>query len=194
MHPRDHAARNPDRTAMIFIGETETALSYAELEARANAMAHTFRSLGLGPGGVLGMVVENRAEFIVIAWAAQRAGLCLVPIQLHLTDAEVAYIIEDSGTDLLVLTEKRRAVLEGLARRLPKLQMVTLDAPVEGIPALPALMQGMPETPIADECVGSLMQYSSGTTGGPRASAPSPNPARSKRRRSWRSSPPTSSA
>nr|MDT0665259.1 AMP-binding protein [Micromonospora sp. DSM 115978] len=59
-HPKRFAASVPDRPAVI-IGDVT--LTYGELEARSNQVAHALRELGLGVGSHVAVLMENRAEF-----------------------------------------------------------------------------------------------------------------------------------
>lgn len=163
VHPRLFAQSHPDNIAAIM-GDGSGSLSYAELERRANQGAHYFRSMGLQNRAAMAIWVTNRTEFFEIYWAAQRAGLYIVPISTQLSAEDAAYIVNDSGAKLLVwdfavrsateLVEKQRALI-------PEATMLPLTKWQETISAFP-------ETPIADELAGTQMVYSSGTTGRPK--------------------------
>jgi long-chain acyl-CoA synthetase len=91
----ERAARfHPGRTALIFRDRRWT---FAELDARASALAAGLRSLGLGPGDRLGLHLPNSPEFVLTYYAACKLGV--VPISLNVTyrPAEIAYIINDGG-------------------------------------------------------------------------------------------------
>lgn len=170
MHPRLYADTNPDATALILADSGET-ISFGTLETRANCAAHAFRALGLIRGDTLAMACENRAEFLDIYWAAQRSGLTLVPVSTRLKASEVAYIIADSGSKLLLIT----AAMADTAREIMSIQgeiagfeqVVAID-PIAGFPEWSALCAAQSDTPIADESIGGRMVYSSGTTGQPK--------------------------
>lgn len=74
MHPSVHARTRPDRAAYVMAGSGET-VTYRQLDERSNQGAHFFRSLGLRPGDVVALMMENNPRYFEIAWAAQRAGL-----------------------------------------------------------------------------------------------------------------------
>ena len=71
---RRHAAERPDALA-FRMSATDERVTFAELEARANRGAHLFRASGLGVGDHVAILMENRREFLEIAFAADRAGL-----------------------------------------------------------------------------------------------------------------------
>ena len=118
MHPRFHAETDPAKPAAIM-ADTGEALSYGELEERANQGAHLLRSLGIKAGETIAVWLPNCLQYYEIYWAAQRAGLYITPISTKLTAAEAAYILKDSGSRLLV-ADGRHAELPQLldARRV----------------------------------------------------------------------------
>ena len=119
MHPRIHAQNHPDAAALI-ISTTGEVTSFAALELRANRAARALRALGLSNGDTIAMACENRAEFLDIYWGAQRAGLTLVPLSTRLKATEIAYIVNDSGAKLLLISEQLAAIyaeLIQIARR-----------------------------------------------------------------------------
>ena len=99
MHPSIHAATRGDHPAIVMAATGET-MTFAELEAAANRFANLLRARGIGPGDAFALWLENRPEFHVVAWAAQRSGTTIVPVSTHLTPDEVAYILSDSGSKL----------------------------------------------------------------------------------------------
>src|SRR5215475_3190333 len=104
-HPSRHARTNPDKVAYQMAGSNK-AITYAELDARSNQGAQLFRSLGLGPGEHIALLMENRLEFMEICWAAQRSGLYYTPISSYLTRDEIAYIVKDCGARLMITSPK----------------------------------------------------------------------------------------
>jgi long-chain acyl-CoA synthetase len=157
-HPRIHAATNPDKPAVIMADGTP-GLSYGELEERANRGAQLMRSLGIQRGEAIAFWLPNCPQVFEVYWAAQRAGLYIVPIASALTGAEADYIIENSGTKLLVTSPE----IAGLAA-LTRTEGVTIMTLADWRVAL----DRQPAGPIADEAPGFHMVYSSGTTGRPK--------------------------
>ena len=76
MHPIHHAATRPEHSAIIMAGSGET-LSYAELDRFANRFARWLRANDLKAGDALGILLENRIEYLPLAWGSQRAGSSL---------------------------------------------------------------------------------------------------------------------
>ncbi|MCB0950913.1 MAG: fatty-acid--CoA ligase FadD4 [Mycobacterium sp.] len=170
MQIRDTAVATPDKPAIIMY-PSGTVVSFGELEARANRLAHLFRSAGLVEGDAVAIVMENNEHMHAMMWAARRAGLYYVPINTHLTAAETAYIIDNSGAKAILGSAKLGATLAGLGAELPnglpELLVVT-GGHLQGWQSYPECVADQPDTPIVDEIEGDLLQYSSGTTGRPK--------------------------
>ena len=173
MQIREHAETTPDKPAVV-VYPSGTAVSFGEMEARANQLAHLFRRHGLNEGDAVAILMENNAAYHTVMWAARRAGLYYVPINTHLTAAEAAYIIGNSAAKAIVGSAVLRPVLDGLAEPcadlpagLPALRII-VGGELEGWLSYPDCVAGQPVTPIDDEIEGDLLQYSSGTTGRPK--------------------------
>lgn len=158
-HPSAHLAERGDRPAVVLGAGGET-LTYRELEAASNRVAHLLRARGLAPGDHVAVHLRNRLEWYPIVWGALRTGLYVTPVNTHLTDAEAAYIVGDCGARVLFTDGDGCA--EGDAVE------VVVDVPA----GLEALTRDQPPTPVADECEGAWMLYSSGTTGRPKGIKP----------------------
>ena len=168
MHPRLYVESKPDHPALILSSTGET-IGYAALEARANQGAQAFRALGLGNGDTIAFVCDNRLEYLVVYWAAQRAGLVLVPVSTRLKPDEIAYIINDSGTRLLLCSIAETALgLDAIRAAMPGLEAIVTIGAVGGLPEWVALCSPEPSSRIPDEQIGGRMTYSSGTTGRPK--------------------------
>ncbi|MBV1917293.1 MAG: acyl-CoA synthetase [Sphingomonadaceae bacterium] len=170
MHPRIHAQSTPDKPALIMAGTGE-AITYRQLEARANRGAHALRQLGLGNGSTIAIVSSNRPEYFDIVWAAQRAGIELVAVSTRLKAGEIAYIVNDSGSTALLISETLSDVacdLAGKAGDMPALKHTIAIGTIAGWQSWDDLCANQPGTAIADEMAGTRMTYSSGTTGRPK--------------------------
>ena len=170
MHPRSHAERLASKPAIVMAGSGET-VSYADLERRANRGAHALRALGLANGDALAIACDNRLEFFDIYWAAQRSGVILVLLSARLKTDEIAYIVNDSGARVLLVSDALATVARDVTTdqgSMPGLECVLTIGPVDGLRDWNALCSQQPETPIADEEIGGRMVYSSGTTGRPK--------------------------
>ena len=171
MYPGKWGARRPDEAAIIMANTGET-VTHAELDAGSNRVAHFLRAAGLRRGDGVAVLLENHRRYYEIVWAAWRSGLYVTPINWHLSTDEAAYIVEDSGARILITsagvanhsvsittpTLERRLMMDGL----------TPDAEASGWEHYEPLIDAQPGTPLEDESEGSIMFYSSGTTGRPK--------------------------
>jgi long-chain acyl-CoA synthetase len=169
MYPGTFAKSAPDRPAVIM-GGTGEVVTYRQLDERSNQLAHLLRERGLGPASVLAVCMENNASYHVAHWAARRSGMYLVPVNHHLTAAEVAYIVNDSGAQALIASAATAELAAQLTTDLiPGVRTrLILDATLPSWENLHEATAGRPTSPIADEMEGDLLQYSSGTTGRPK--------------------------
>ncbi|SOX51696.1 acyl-CoA synthetase [Mycobacterium ahvazicum] len=159
-----------DKPAIILY-PSGTVVTFDELEARANRLAHRFRQAGLREGDSVAILMENNQHIHAAMWAARRSGLYYVPINTHLTAAEAAYIIDNSNAKAIVGSAALRDTLAGLAEHLPNglpELLLIADGELPGWERYPECVANQPDTPIDDEIEGDLLQYSSGTTGRPK--------------------------
>jgi long-chain acyl-CoA synthetase len=163
-----HAARAPDRPAIINVRTGQT-FTYGKVEAHSNRLARHLRWAGLRRGDHFAVVLENNIRYAEIAWAALRSGLVMTPISKLLTPDETAYIIADCGARVVITSHAMRELAEGLTTRMrgcPARLMV--DGTIEGWDSYEDALASQPTTRLVDESLGSLMLYSSGTTGRPK--------------------------
>ncbi len=166
MHPFHHAAAQPDTPAIIMAGSGQT-LTYAELEAQSNRIAHLLRGLGLQRGDSIALMMHNEIDFLPICWAAQRAGLIFVAMSTKLTADEAGYIVQDSGARAIFCSPALTAVAVAATPALTPAARLCSGEAADCTP-LAAALAGQPATRIADESAGRDMLYSSGTTGRPK--------------------------
>lgn len=166
--PRTHAARNPQALAyrMTATGEDVT---FTQLEARANQGAHLLRSLGIGTGDHIAILMENRREFLEVCFAADRAGVYYTTISTHLTRDEIDYILKDCGARVLIASDRFGEILRSLGDSLGEAcRVLIVGAPLQEFDNWAEAASDRPTEPIPDEAQGLDMLYSSGTTGRPK--------------------------
>ncbi|MBA5960964.1 amino acid adenylation domain-containing protein [Pseudomonas lactis] len=91
--------RTPDAQAVGFAGES---LSYAELNRRANRLAHRLRAAGVGPDVLVGVAVERSVEMVVGLLAVLKAGGAYLPLDPEYPRERLAYMLQDSDVKLLL--------------------------------------------------------------------------------------------
>jgi acyl-CoA synthetase (AMP-forming)/AMP-acid ligase II len=168
MYPAVHAAATPDKPAYLMATSGET-VTYAELEADSNRIAHLLRNAGIRQGDAIAICAENHPWYFKVCWAAQRAGLQYTAISSRLTVGEAEYIVNDCGAKAYVTSTYKAELAADLRERMPNVVLrVSMDGPIDGYETLSELIADLPTTPIADEAEGADMLYSSGTTGRPK--------------------------
>ncbi|NUO99038.1 MAG: AMP-binding protein [Nonomuraea sp.] len=162
------AAVTPDKPAVIMAGSGQV-VTYRELEEQSNRLAHAFRAAGLKPGDHVAFMLANHPLFLAIAWAAHRSGLYYTPISSRLRTEELAYIVGNCGARAFVTSADLAEVATSITAATPRVELrLMLDGVADGFASYEETVAGQPVTPIADECQGADMLYSSGTTGRPK--------------------------
>ncbi len=100
--------QTPDAEAVVF---GEQRLSYRELNSSANRLAHHLRTLGVGPETLVGISVERSIEMVVGILGILKAGGAFVPLDPAYPRERLAFMIEDSGIEVLLTQEKLLDVL-----------------------------------------------------------------------------------
>jgi long-chain acyl-CoA synthetase len=170
MYPGVHAKIRANQAAFIM-AQTGVAVTYAELEQRTNRLAHFLRSRGLKRLDHYAIFMENNDRYVESCGAGERAGLYFTCVNSFLTAGELAYIVNNSESRVLIVSEETRATALAAIGQCPKVEAVlVVDGPGDGdrILNLDEATAGFPATPIADETIGTAMSYSSGTTGRPK--------------------------
>ncbi|HEY5023810.1 MAG TPA: AMP-binding protein [Acidimicrobiales bacterium] len=162
---------DPERVALVF---GDRRMTFGELDRAANAMAHALAPHATVPGDRVAVMMGNSTEGFALWHGVTRLGALVVPVSTRLTDAEVAYIVEDCGAAALVHDGSPVAERAAARAGVPALDVTAPDL-------ARALAVGRDEAP-TEEFLGTpvvAMTYTSGTTGRPKGiSRPAPAPAR----------------
>ena len=174
MYTGTHAKLRPLQPAFIMAQSGE-AVTYAELDARSNRLAHFLRKQGLKRLDHYAVFMENNSRYLEACGAGERAGLYFTCVNSYLTAGELAYILENSRAQVLLTSKAKLAIACEALNACPAVKIcVVMDADsstvVDGvrIVTLQQATANLPRTPIADETSGTAMLYSSGTTGRPK--------------------------
>ena len=172
MHPTAYlgatARATPDKAAVINAGTGEV-LSYRELHARANRLAHWLHAQGLRRGDHIAVILDNHIRYFEVCWAALRSGLGMTPVNRFLTPDEAAYIVADSAAQVVITSWAMRDLASALTERMPGCRhRLMLDGTVQGWASYEDAIASQPGEALAQEWTGWIMMYSSGTTGRPK--------------------------
>ncbi|MEU7114581.1 amino acid adenylation domain-containing protein [Streptomyces sp. NPDC046182] len=155
----EQVRRTPDAPALV--GE-EGELSYAELNARANRLAHHLRDRGVRPGGKVAVCMDRSFAMVIALYAVAKAGAAYVPMDPDLPDGRMDFMLADTEPQLVLADERGAAQLpEG---PWPVLRLTGAERPWEECPDddLPVVT---PPNALA------FLLYTSGSTGRPKAVA-----------------------
>lgn len=114
--PSDRARRSPDALAL---DDGRRQRSWAELDDRVRRAARLLRdTLGLRPGDHAAALLHNRVECVELMHAAIQAGVWLTPVNWHLTEDDVDYVVRDSATRVLFADDAHAELAERCLGRL----------------------------------------------------------------------------
>jgi long-chain acyl-CoA synthetase len=154
----------------VMAGSGE-AISYRELEARANRLAHLLRAAGLRRLDHYAIFMENHPRYVECCAAGERSGLYYTCVNSFLTAPELAYILNNSLAKILITSEAKREIALAALADSPRVELcLVVDGPCEAtrVRNLAEATADCLATPIPDESLGAAMLYSSGTTGRPK--------------------------
>ena len=151
--------RAPDRTA---VRSDEQTLSYRQLEARANRIAHLLRQRGVQRGALVGLAMDRGADMLAALLGILKAGAGYVPLDPQFPADRLAYMASDAGLAAL-LTQQRHAAQFDLRGR----PVLALDALADELAAQPERRLGR-DAGAADPESPAYVIYTSGSTGRPK--------------------------
>jgi 3-oxocholest-4-en-26-oate---CoA ligase len=167
----------PDRVALIGGDEQ---LTYAQLEERANRLAHYLIDQGVKKDDKVGLYCRNRIEIVIAMLGIVKAGAILVNVNFRYVEGELKYLFENS--DMVALVHERRYA-DRVANVLPETPNVKTILVVEdgtedpagdfrkfgGVEFYSALEKGSPERDFGERSADDIyLLYTGGTTGFPK--------------------------
>jgi amino acid adenylation domain-containing protein len=115
----DQAAQTPEAIALVFEGQS---LTYGELNARANQLAHRLIEQGIGPEQIVAIALPRSIELIVALLATLKAGAAYLPLDTEYPQARLAFMIEDAKPACILTTS------DFIARRPQHVPWLCLDS------------------------------------------------------------------
>jgi len=164
-YPGTYSVAEPLKDAVVMDASAERT-TYAQLEERSVRLANALRARGLRRGEVVAVWSENHVRYFEVYWAAIRSGLCITPINRHLTPAEASYQLADSGAVALIASPAFAGVASQALAESPRVGVRLMwDGAAGGFESYEdALHTASPEQS-GPMPAGEAMVYSSGTTG-----------------------------
>ena len=142
----------PEAVALVYEGQR---LSYADLNRRANQLAHRLRDLGVTPDQLVGLRTDRSVEMVIGIIGILKSGGAYLPLDPAYPKDRITFMLEDSRVAVVVTQESMAADLEGIA-----VTRVLLDEPLPGADTNPASVT------TADHL--AYVIYTSGSTGKPK--------------------------
>jgi acyl-CoA synthetase (AMP-forming)/AMP-acid ligase II len=164
------ARETPGKAAAHF-PDLGTSVTFGALDARANRAAQWLIALGLQPGDGIALLMDNRPEFLELAFACRRAGVYYTPLSVHLRPQEVAYMLGDAQAKVIVVSPGLADLAQSLLREgaTGAVPGFAVGEGVEGYASYEDALAAFPApAPLPERPVGAEFLYSSGTTGLPK--------------------------
>ncbi|NNB91406.1 non-ribosomal peptide synthetase, partial [Corallococcus exiguus] len=155
VHFARQAQRAPEAIALVM---GETSLTYAQLDVRANQLAHHLRDLGIAPGARVGLAVERSFELVAALLAILKVGATYVPVDRNAPVERIASLLEDADVHFVVTHQPFASLLPATGTR------VWLDAQRDVIATRPT---HAPDVRVDGEAMAYVM-FTSGSTGRPK--------------------------
>ena len=153
------AKKMPDNIALVF-GDSQ--LTYAQLNARSNQLAHFLQQKGVTAGTLVPLCMERSADMFVAILGILKAGGAYVPIDIDFPAPRVKFMLEDIKATYILSTSSSFATVEKLTSSSVEIFEVDADSP--------GLMQQLAVNPTVkvNATGGAYLIYTSGSTGQPK--------------------------
>ncbi len=153
------ADKTPNAEALVA---SDARLSFAELDARANRIAHVLRGLSVRAGGVVGLCLPRRSSMVVAMLGVMKAGAGYLPLDASSPHARLAAILDEAKAQAVITVRELRDRCE-----VPGVPVLSLDEDAATIDAAPSdrLRSGARDTDLA------YVLFTSGSTGKPKGVA-----------------------
>ena len=171
-----HAQFSPDKAAIYFEGQT---ITYANLAAQIDQAARMLSgTLGIRHGDRVSLLASNTPEYLIALFACARLGAILNPLNWRLAIPELAYIVQNAESSVLLIEQEFTEFAAHVRDTMPDCRLVGFDFTPDGGYSWSELVAGVSDT--GPNSTGSLddtmlLVYTSGTTGHPKGAMLSQN-------------------
>ena len=152
--------RTPESTAVICAGKR---LTYAQLNLRANQMAHHLRTLGAGPGSIIGICTDRSIDMVVGVLGILKTGGAYTPLDPHFPEDRIEFMLQDSSSGILITQSNIRERFGRFSGRI-----VCMDSDMDSDWEMISKEKYSNPTPLASPDDLAYVIYTSGSTGKPK--------------------------
>ncbi|UZF91586.1 amino acid adenylation domain-containing protein [Bosea sp. NBC_00550] len=154
------AARVAAQPRHVALSLGSTSLTYAELDSRADRLAHRLAAMGAGPGAIVGLCLPRSLDLIVAMLAILKSGAAYLPLDPAYPGERLAFMVEDANAMLVVAASNCADWLPSGRRRLDPHDQGDAEATDRALPARKAEASDL-----------AYVIYTSGSTGRPKGVA-----------------------
>ncbi|MGJ9457830.1 class I adenylate-forming enzyme family protein [Oceanobacillus sp. CF4.6] len=169
---RKNITNSGEKTALVF---EEEKLSYLELNKAANKVAHALIHNKIEPNSRVALLLENSLEYVICDVGIIYAGATKVPLNYMLAEKEIAYILNDSGAEILIVDEDSFDKIQKISAIIPNVKLIVgvsnSDFLPDGFMSWEDFQGKQPETVVEVHVKPTDMagiMYTGGTTGRPK--------------------------
>ncbi len=161
------AQQNPD--ALAVVDPSGQRWPRGRVAAAANRMSRALRAQGVVSGDVMAIVAPNCAEYLVAYLAATQIGMYVVPVNWHLAQPEIQYILEDSRARVLVAHERFASAINSVLSRMGSKPPIRICfGSIDDFTSLTDFARDHEGAALRDPLQGRVLGYTSATTGKPK--------------------------
>jgi len=160
--PQRRARMTPNRVALT---DGEQIITYRDLAERSASLSNAFRDMGVERGDRVAYLGPNRSTYFDVMFAVTALGAIMVPVNTRLAAPELAYVLEDSGADVIVVAPGHREVLAAAIGTEPSQRVISTDTELDQLIARADSRWIDQEVHLEDV---AIIMYTSGTTGHPK--------------------------
>ena len=161
-----HARLQPDRVYAVF-PETQTSLTYKQLEQEVQAYASQYHQLGLVQGDTISFMMGNGKTALMLFLSAVYTGLIISPLNPAAGPEQIAYVLQHSDTKVVFISAASKVVMISLGDKLPK-EIRLIDAHEDHGPSWAKAAASAIKLDSITRHNDALLMYTSGTTGRPK--------------------------
>jgi len=133
----------------VALKDKDRKFTYPEVNRRVNKLAHSLLDLGLIKGDKVAVLLENSIEIVEVYLATAKTGLVIVPVNFRLTGSEVAFIVNNSDAQALIVHDEFTPCVEGIKTELKNIRAdryIVVGEKIEGYREYEALIKTYPQS------------------------------------------------